>query len=112
MMNYSLDKLKTYFNQAKHTKSNDAITAFALGSSSLKAIEVLRELKAESSSPQLIKLCDETIKSLKEVESHIHEYKESYTHHNQKGDHSIFIKINHTLYNALDSFFAQIDQIR
>lgn len=111
-MNNSLDKLKTYFNQAKHTKSNDAITAFALGSNSLKAIEVLRELKAESSSPELNNLCDETIKSLKEVENHIHEYKESYKPHNQKGDYSIFIKINHTLYNALDSFFTRIDQIK
>lgn len=111
-MNNSLSKLKTYFNQAKITEHNDGITAFSLATSSSKAIEALREYQAQTSSLELKELCEETISNLRLNESHIQEYRNSCSSGSTIGDNLIFIKINHTLYNALDSFFAQIDQTK
>lgn len=111
-MNNFLSKLKTYFNQAKITEHNDGITAFSLATSSSNAIDALREHQAQSSSLKMKKMCDETIAVLRLNESHIKEYRNSCSPGSTIGAYSIFIKINHTLYNALDSFFTQLDQLK
>lgn len=107
----SLIKLKTYFNEAKRTSHDDGTTAYLLATSSTKAVEALREYQAQSNSAELKTVCDNTIARLQENEHLIKKYGESCTPGNLIGDYSIFTKINHTLYNALESFLVQIGHL-
>jgi|SRR5690554_5898535 len=110
-MNDSLTKLKTYFNEAERTKYDDGPQAYVLAQSSIKAIQALREYQAQSDSAEFKKLCEETIARLQENKNLIKKYGESCPPGNLIGDYSIFVKINHTLYNALESFLVQIEHL-
>lgn len=110
-MNESLIKLKNYFNEAERTSHVDGTQAYVLAQSSKKAIQALREYQAQSNSAEVKILCDETIARLHENKNLIKKYGESCPPGNLIGDSSIFAEINHTLYNALESFLIQIGDL-
>ncbi|PHR46746.1 MAG: hypothetical protein COA32_09700 [Fluviicola sp.] len=110
-MNDSLIKLETYFREAERTKHDDGTTAYLLATSSKKAIEALREYQAQSDSVEVKTLCEETIARLHENKNLIKKYGESCVSDNLIGDYLIFAEINHTLYNALESFLVQIGHL-
>jgi hypothetical protein len=98
-----IQDLDRYFQHAKRTKLNTFTSASVMHNNASKAILLLRKLMKEPGYSGETDFLEELITGLSKAGVIYERYCES-LNSEHKGNDQLFINLNHTLYNNLDSF--------
>lgn len=98
-----IQDLDRYFQHARRTRLNTFTSASVLASNASKAITALKKLLNDPEHSREAPFLEELIRGLSKAEGIYEKYCES-LNSAHKGNDQLFINLNHTLYNNLDSF--------
>lgn len=110
-MEQIIQHIDRYFQHAKRTRLNTFTSASVLSNNASKAITALNELLENPEYAGYIPFLEEAIRGLSKAEVIYEKYCES-LNTELKGNNQLFINLNHTVYNNLESFleaFYHID---
>lgn len=102
-MEQILQDLDRYFQHAKRTKLNTFTSASVMSNNASKAITGLKTLLDDPVYSMYEPFLEDIITGLSKAEAIYERYCES-LNSQHRGNDQLFINLNHTLYNNLDSF--------
>ncbi|WP_343637096.1 hypothetical protein [Fluviicola sp.] len=98
-----IQDLDRYFQHARRTRLNTFTSASVLAANARKAIAALKKLLNDPEYSSNARFLEELIRGLSKAEGIYEKYCET-LNSEHRGNDQLFINLNHTLYNNLDSF--------